>query len=338
MQTATMPTAAGLWMVLIPVAGQGASSSQPFSSSPPRTACAATGDTRGAASVGQDPCHADHAGASLRSSSPVLPSRCATDHSTVSSNDRGWCQRQSILNRWLIWRGTHTDEHNQSAANFLLRVSFLFCVFNVRWIFFVLSSTYIAEVCRLRLASAATPDSALSMASCTHSLRCHMATWLRKCAGSTGMMSGPLAGPIPWPFCQSPSTRCMKQSFALGCTLGAAAAAVSCTWQCTRGHLPTARTPSNESLELHHPMEPSATAPCQLLWCVDEVTSRHPSTEQVDSLILLNEMLKCVHQSRVHGLPRSTMRWLYRCLHSLRRQSPVSTPQGHAPIAASLCL
>ena len=137
MQTATMPTAAGLWMVLIPVAGQGASSSQPFSSSPPRTACAATGDTRGAASVGQDPCHADHAGASLRSSSPVLPSRCATDHSTVSSNDRGWCQRQSILNRWLIWRGTHTDEHNQSAANFLLRVSFLFCVFNVRWIFFL---------------------------------------------------------------------------------------------------------------------------------------------------------------------------------------------------------
>ena len=104
---------------------------------PPRTACAATGDTRGAASVGQDPCHADPAGASLRSSSPVLPSRCATDHSTVSSNDRGWCQRQNILNRWLIWRGTHTDEHNQSAANFLLRVSFLFCVFNVRWIFFL---------------------------------------------------------------------------------------------------------------------------------------------------------------------------------------------------------
>ena len=136
MQTATMPTAAGLWMVLIPVAGQGASSSQPFSSSPPRTACAATGDTRGAASVGQDPCHADHAGASLRSSSPVLPSRCATDHSTVSSNDRGWCQRQNILNRWLIWRGTHTDEHNQSAANFLLRVSFLFaCLTSVGFFF-----------------------------------------------------------------------------------------------------------------------------------------------------------------------------------------------------------
>ena len=37
-------------------------------------------------------------------------------HSTVGSNNRGWCQRQTI-HRWLIWRGTHTDEHNQKKSN-----------------------------------------------------------------------------------------------------------------------------------------------------------------------------------------------------------------------------